>query len=117
MLTNAFGLCSRLAFIDRGEILDKKIVELEALERLNRLSQKDRNRLRELQLSILTNGPPGRVKKISNFSEFKQKYGRRYASILISEYVLRSPEFDGDIELAKRLGELIADLETIMDDR
>ena len=44
-------------------------------------------------------------------NEFLEKYGTRTLSLLVSKFILASPAFEGDIELAGELGVIMADLE------
>jgi hypothetical protein len=45
---------------------------------------------------------------------YLQKYGYRGLSVAVGEFIRRAPEFRGDQELAKVLGEMIADLESAL---
>lgn len=49
-------------------------------------------------------------------SEFKAKYGEHGAGLrlVIEEFIKRAPEFKGDSELAKMIGEGMADLEAVL---
>lgn len=46
--------------------------------------------------------------------DFKERYGTRGGSLLIEEFIRRAPEFPGDAQLARILGTLCADLETML---
>lgn len=45
---------------------------------------------------------------------FKKKYGTLTPGLLIGKLVLLAPDFPGDLELARELGRMIADLETAL---
>lgn len=48
---------------------------------------------------------------VTNIDEFLDKWGTEGPGLIIGEYVRRSPTFEGSAELAKMLGELLADLQ------
>lgn len=52
---------------------------------------------------------------VISIAEFKNKYGRRGWKLLIEEFIKRSPAFSGDEELAKSIGEMVADLESALE--
>lgn len=51
-------------------------------------------------------------KAIASMKEFIEKWGTVGWKIPIKEFIERSPEFRGDVEIAKIIGEVVADLET-----
>ncbi len=46
--------------------------------------------------------------------EYLEKYGYRGLSIVVEEFIRRSPAFAGDIRLAEQLGIMLADLESAL---
>lgn len=46
---------------------------------------------------------------------FKKEHGSRGLSLLIQEFIRKAPEFEGDMELAKKLGQVMGDLEYALD--
>ena len=46
-----------------------------------------------------------------DIKEFVKKYGYNTPTLLIAQFIQKAPEFPGDKELAKGLGEMVADLE------
>jgi len=48
--------------------------------------------------------------------EFLQKYGYRSFGLLVARFIEAAPEFEGGKELARMLGEAIADLESALRD-
>lgn len=50
---------------------------------------------------------------VTDIASFKAKYGRsaKIFAILLSKFINNAPEFPGDAELAKGLGEAMADLQ------
>ena len=53
-----------------------------------------------------------------SMDDFKAKWGLSAAvfRFQVEQFIRRSPQFDGDIELAKRIGECFADLESALKD-
>lgn len=47
--------------------------------------------------------------------EFKKKYGSKELGILVGEFIKQAPEFQGDRELARKIGRVIGDLEFVLD--
>lgn len=47
---------------------------------------------------------------VTNIKEFLEKYGTETVSLAVSRLIEKAPKFDGDIELARLLGEMMADL-------
>lgn len=48
---------------------------------------------------------------------FIKKWGILGPGLLISEVIQRAPSYPGDAELAKKLGEMVADLEDALEGR
>lgn len=46
--------------------------------------------------------------------EFKAKYGTKGASLMVATFIERSPDFNGDEELAIEIGTMMADLESVL---
>lgn len=47
--------------------------------------------------------------------DFKNKYGTMTFGLVIGKFIQNAPEFPGDIELAKELGQISADLESALE--
>ncbi len=47
-------------------------------------------------------------------AEFRKKYGIRIPGLMVSQFVGLAPEFPGDERLAQLLGEMVADLESVL---
>ncbi len=46
--------------------------------------------------------------------EFLEKYGTHGWRLVIEQFIERAPEFKGDKEIAKIIGEIVADLESVL---
>lgn len=51
-----------------------------------------------------------------SIQEFKAKYGTMGFQLLIEALVMKAPEFEGDTERAKLLGEICADLQSALEE-
>lgn len=49
---------------------------------------------------------------VTNFDEFCKKYGSETVSLLVGRFIRLSPDFEEGADLARKLGEAMADLET-----
>lgn len=58
--------------------------------------------------------PKEPIKKFDIY-DFKKEHGSRGLSLLIQEFIRKAPEFEGDMELAKKLGRIVGDLEYALD--
>jgi hypothetical protein len=47
-------------------------------------------------------------------AEFKAKWGIKTPNLIIGEFIARAPEFPGDEALAETIGELLGDLESML---
>lgn len=48
---------------------------------------------------------------VTDIHEFRTKWGTKGAGLLIEAFVEKAPAFEGDSEIAKKLGEMIGDLQ------
>lgn len=53
---------------------------------------------------------------VTNIQEFKKKYGLNSVGLLVASFIRRAPAFEGDEALAKKLGIVVADLESALRD-
>lgn len=53
-------------------------------------------------------------KAVITLDEFQKKWGTHGWQLPIEEFIRRAPEFKGDLELAKVIGEIFADLESVL---
>lgn len=45
---------------------------------------------------------------------FVERYGYKGLTVAVSEFIARAPEFPGDVELAKVIGEMLGNLEVAL---
>lgn len=50
-----------------------------------------------------------------NREKFLKKWGTDGWRLLIAEFMQRAPEFPGDGDLANKLGEMVADLDSVLE--
>lgn len=48
-------------------------------------------------------------------AEFLKKWGTHGWTLVIEEFIQRAPSFHGDLELAKTIGEIVADLQSVLE--
>ena len=54
-------------------------------------------------------------KLVISCRDFCEKYGTDGASLLVGEFLLKSPDFPGSLELASKLGIMMADLQSALE--
>lgn len=52
----------------------------------------------------------GGTQTVISIHEFKKKWGTETWRLLIETFIKRAPSFPGDLELARAIGEMVADL-------
>ena len=56
------------------------------------------------------------LNNVSTIEQFVQVYGTKTLGLLVSKYILWSPEFRGSLELAEELGRVLGQLEAALED-
>ena len=56
--------------------------------------------------------PPPDETSVDTIEDLLRKYGVKTITLVVETFVRRAPEFEGDGELARRLGVMMADLES-----